>query len=118
MLEIPIQPVPNQSLTVVVNQINCKINLNTRTKPNYFNLDLDLEEREFVLYFDLEANSSSITRATICENLTPLIKQDYLGFSGNFIFVDLEGDSNPFYEGLGSRFRLLYLENLNNVQLF
>jgi hypothetical protein len=32
-----------------------------------------------------------------------------MGFIGNLLFVDTQGSSDPTYDGLGSRFSLVYL---------
>ena len=33
----------------------------------------------------------------------------YTGFIGNLLFIDTQGNSDPSYDGLGSRFSLVYL---------
>jgi hypothetical protein len=34
----------------------------------------------------------------------------YTPFVGDFVFLDTQGTSNPFYTGLGTRYQLIYLE--------
>jgi hypothetical protein len=115
MIQIPINNVPNQSFNVTLETVLCKITLQSKDNPQgYTN---DVKALESSLYFSLETNNNEITNATICENLNPLIKQDYLGFSGNFLFVDTQGGSNPFYNGLNTRFLLVYLTDEEYAQL-
>ena len=43
-------------------------------------------------------------------NRTLLVREAYLGFIGDFAIVDLQGQDDPDYTGLGNRFVLVYLE--------
>jgi hypothetical protein len=103
MLEIPIKPVPSQNLSIVLDKEICKINIYVRGDH---------------LYFDLIVGTTSITRCTIALNAVPLVKQNYLGFAANFIFIDTHGRDNPVYTGLGTRYKLIYLTEEENAQLF
>ncbi len=100
MQEIPIKAVAAQNFYVIINEQICSINIYTR--GNY-------------LYFDLAVNNASITRCTICRNIAKLVKQDYLGFNQNFIFLDTQGETDPFYTGLGTRYKLFYLDAEENA---
>lgn len=106
MQEIPLQPVPNQNFTIVLEQIICKINLYLLGTH---------------LYFDMDANNTVLTRSTICENANKLIKQPYygvdVGFFGNFLFIDTVGQNDPEYLGLGTRYKLIYLTGDEVAQL-
>lgn len=63
------------------------------------------------LYFDLRLNGQDIVLTRICRNRQRLlIDAGYRGFVGDFAFVDLHGEDEPFYTGLGARFVLVYLE--------
>ena len=44
----------------------------------------------------------------ICQNRNWIARSLYLGFSGNLI-IDNQGDADPDYTGLGSRYSLIYL---------
>jgi hypothetical protein len=103
MKEIPLKPVANQSLTYVDN--NLIFNIKLYTMSDY-------------LYFDLGVNGTTITQTTICRNIAPLIKQRYLGYRGNFAFLDTQGQSDPVYTGLGSRFVLLSLDEAESGKFF
>jgi hypothetical protein len=38
------------------------------------------------------------------------VRSAYLGFVGDLMFQDLQGTDAPTYDGLGSRFQLVYLD--------
>lgn len=94
MQQIPLQPVPSQTLQVNLAGQNCEIAV-------YLLRDN--------LYVDLSVNGSLISSAVIAQNNNPLVPTVYLGFLGNIQFLDLQGTSDPTYDGLGSRYVLLYL---------
>lgn len=95
MLNIPLQPFPNQS-----------INVNLAGQ----NSTIDLYQREDALYCNLFVNGALIIGGVICENLNRIVRDLYLGFVGDIGFFDTQGVSNPDYAGLGTRFLLIYLE--------
>jgi len=39
-----------------------------------------------------------------------LVNDVYLGFSGDLEFVDTQGTDDPTFDGLGTRYQLVYLE--------
>ncbi|WP_425333611.1 hypothetical protein [Escherichia coli] len=39
-----------------------------------------------------------------------MVRYSYLGFKGDLIFIDNDGESDPRWEGLGSRYLLYYIE--------
>lgn len=97
---IPLNPVPNQTLQIVLAGQNCQITV--YTAPNG------------LLFIDIEQNDAPVRVGVIAENLNKIIKYLYFGFSGDFVFVDtqpdpINGASDPLYAGLGTRFLLLYL---------
>lgn len=44
----------------------------------------------------------------------PLVSREYAGFSGNLLFIDTQGDKDPDYLSLGSRYSLVYLTAAEN----
>lgn len=94
MLTIPIQPVPSQTLSTVLNGQGCQIFVYKKGES---------------LFFDLNSNGVDIVTTVIARDMVPLVCIEYTGFSGNIIFMDLQGKSDPEYTGLGKRFILLYL---------
>jgi hypothetical protein len=116
MLTIPLNAVPNQRLTSTINSQGVQINV---------------YQKRYGLFFDLYLNNVAVVTTVMCENLNRLVRNTYLGFVGDLLFLDsqprgpvvpphpytgytlpplgsLEG-SDPFWEGLGDRFHLIYL---------
>ena len=94
MLLIPIQPVPSQILATMLNGQNCQ---------------LFIRKLGSNLFVDINSNGVDIVTTVIARDMVPLVCIEYTGFSGNIIFMDLQGKSDPEYTGLGTRFILLYL---------
>lgn len=92
---IPTQPIPNQSLQVQLN--NQAIALN-------------IYQQAYGLYVDVYLNNALVIAGVIAENLNRIVRSLYLGLSGDFLFVDTQGSTDPVYTGLGNRYQLLYLE--------
>lgn len=93
-LQVPLQPVPSQQLQVVLGGQNCQIAVYLIGS---------------FLYVDLAVNNSDISTAVLALNGVFLVPTVYFGFIGNLIFVDTAGSSDPTYDGLGSRYVMLYV---------
>jgi hypothetical protein len=93
MMLIPLSPVAAQTLSVVVDNQACQI---------------AVYQRRTGLFFDLLFNGIAVCTTVLCQNLAPLLVQQYQGFIGTFAFLDTQGDTAPMYLGLGSRYQLLY----------
>lgn len=111
---VPLAPNPNQTLQIVLAGQNCAIEL--RTLDGYAVTDnVDFSGSQKYIAFTLDVAGVSITRAQNCLNLKRLlINRQYLGFAGDFMFVDtqpdpLTGPADPQWEGLGTRWQLIYL---------
>ncbi len=91
---VPIQPLPNQTLQVQLNGQPCTLNIFQYT---------------FGLFMTVYVGDTLIIATVPCENFNRIVRSLYLGFSGDFVFLDLEGTTDPVYTGLGSRYVLLYL---------
>ena len=96
---VPLQPVPNQTLQIVLANQNCQINA---------------YQTPAALFMDLLVNDQPIILGQICQNLNRIVRLLYRGFSGDFVFNDTQpdpdsGPADPSYSGLGSRFQLIYL---------
>lgn len=70
-----------------------------------------LQQKRQGLLVDVNMNGIDIVTSALALNETPIVCREYLGFPGNLIFVDLEGNSDPTFDGLGDRFNLVYLES-------
>ncbi len=95
MFEIQVQSTPNQTFQVQLDGQSCTLNI---------------YQQAYGLYMDVLINGVLIIGGVICENLNRIVRSLYLGFSGDFIFVDTQGSDDPIFTGLGSRFVLIYLE--------
>lgn len=94
MLIVPLQAVPNQALTITLNDQVCQI---------------DVYQKAFGLFVDLYVNNSLVIGGVIAENLNRIVRSLYLGFSGDLAFIDNQGTTDPVYTGLGTRYSLAYL---------
>lgn len=93
-MEIPLQPVPAQSLTC-----------NTDGGQA---LQISLYQKGAHLYADVTCDGVAVATGAICLNGVRIVKATYLGMVGNLAFIDSHGDADPVYTGLGSRFGLIY----------
>jgi hypothetical protein len=94
MLLIPLQAVPNQTLQVQLGGQNCTLNV---------------YQFLYGLFIDVLVNNQVICTGIICQNLNRIVRYAYLGFVGDFTFFDTQGETDPIYTGLGSRYQLFYL---------
>ncbi len=92
--QIPLQAIPNQSLNPSIGGQAVQINL---------------YQKSTWLFMDVLVDNAPIVSGTICENLNRIVRDTYLGFVGDFVFLDTQGSSDPTYQGLGTRFLLFYL---------
>lgn len=93
MKVVPIQPVPSQTVKVILGNQNVQITLRHQSQG---------------MFVDVISDGVTLTSATIARDAVPLMPRDYLSFAGNLIFVDTQGADDPVYTGLGSRFQLVY----------
>lgn len=94
--KIPLQAVPNQTLTVPLVGQTC---------------DLNIYQLSSGLYIDVFLGGGVVILGVICQNKNPIVRDAYLGFPGDLAFFDtLGGDIDPDYTGLGNRFQLVFLE--------
>lgn len=94
MLKIQTNAIPNQTFKTVVDNQNCTITLRTLGGK---------------LYFSLKINDTQIISNQICQNQTKLVPFAYLGLLGHFFFVDEKGSSDPTYDGLNTRYFLMFV---------
>ena len=94
MLNIPIQAVPNQTLTVLLDGNSYKIGIKSIGDE--------------LMSIDIEKNNITLIQG---QRMVPsffLIPYGYLGQDGNFSLITEEGDY-PFYEKFGVSQSLIYL---------
>lgn len=94
MQEVPLQAIPVQIVSAVIAGQNCQISLWQRTRG---------------LFVDINVNGEDVVNGIIARDAVPIICRDYVGFVGNLLFLDTQGRDDPEYTGLGSRYRLCYL---------
>lgn len=104
MQVIPAKPIANQTMQVQLNGQACT---------------LTLFQSNYGLFMTVAIGSTIIISNVLCENLNRIVRDLYLGFSGDFVFFDTQGSSDPVYTGLGSRWQLVYLApaDLTNLGL-
>lgn len=103
ILEIPTTANPNRTIKIILNEQECTLTL--RQKGEH-------------LYLDLTVDDTAVCRGAVCLNLVPIVQVAQNTFSGNLVFVDNESDTAPNYDGLNSRYFLVYYsddEELTNV---
>lgn len=105
--EVPLSATASQTLSINLGGQPCQIALQT--------LGLGQDAH---LYFSLSVSGSPIVTNRVCRNLQLLLADaQYYGFQGGFMFVDnqavvgqeLQTGVDPFYQGLGTQFELVYL---------
>ena len=94
MSAIPLQPVPAQSVKTILGGQNCLIRVYQKTQG---------------LFVDLVSDGQPVVTCVIARDAVPLVCREYVGFVGNLIFVDTQGDADTTHDGLGSRFILIYI---------
>ncbi|MCW9309511.1 hypothetical protein N5F18_26425, partial [Klebsiella pneumoniae] len=57
---------------------------------------------------DLFNKAKPIFQGVLCLNCVYLVRYKYLGFSGDLVFVDSKGTADPYYDEIGTRFKLYY----------
>lgn len=96
-VSIPLQAVKSQVLTVQLGGQSTRLKVYTRT---------------FGLYVDVYVNNVLIIGGVVAQNMNRIVRSTYLGFLGDLYFSDTQGSDDPVWTGLGSRFLLLYDEDL------
>ena len=95
MQVVPLTPVPSQTFDVQLANQSCR---------------LSFYQKSTGMFMDVFLSGTLVIGGVLCQNKNRIVRSLYLGFSGDFIFVDTQGDANPDYTGLGRRFVLIYLE--------
>ncbi len=95
---IPLQSLPSQRVSVVVGGQQCQFSVYQKAGR---------------LYFDLSVNGESVCNTRLIRNGVFMLRQQYFGVIGDFMVIDQTGQSDPEYTGLGARWVLVYV---NEVQ--
>ena len=90
---VPLVNIPAQEISLVLNNQDCTIAVYMRGTH---------------LYADLIVNDQQIVSGMLCHTGQPVVAYEYMDFSGNLYWVDTQGQEDPVYEGIGTRFYLVY----------
>ena len=90
---LSLQPLPAQTFEVTLGGQDCEISL---------------QQMATGLFASLNVSGVQVIAGRYCNDRVSLVRYAYLGFSGWLYFVDAQGGNDPSYEGLGSRFILVY----------
>ena len=92
MKNIPILPIASQTLFVSLDQQSCEV---------------AVYQKSTGVYLDLSVDGVAVATGILCRDRVRIIR--YGGLSGDLMFVDTQGASDPQHTGMGSRWLLLYL---------
>jgi len=96
MKTIPLLPGVSQIVSTALNGQYCLITI----RGNYFGV-----------FVDLSINDIDIKHGAIALNNVPMFTDTYLGFNGQLMIQDTQGNDDPVITEIGSRFKLRYLES-------
>lgn len=108
MQVVPLQAVPNQAVSIALNGQNCQIQVFQKTTPDGYD----------ALYVNLFVDDALVVGGVIARNANLIVRDLYLGFSGDLAFWDSQGTPqpdgstapmDPTYDGLGGRYVFYYL---------
>lgn len=97
---IPLNATPAQTFNILLDGQKCTITL-------YW--------RQVRFYLDLAVGNTPICVGAICQNRASIVQSTAQGltqaqsFAGSLHFFDSTGDAPPHWQGLGSRFQLLFI---------
>ncbi len=92
---VPLLATPSQTLSVRLGGQACKVHVYAKATG---------------VYLDLYAADVLVVGGVACRNGVRVVRDAYLGFTGDLAFVDTQGDEDPQYAGLGSRWILSYVD--------
>jgi hypothetical protein len=102
MLIVPLIATPSQTLTIVLGGQACKINV---------------YQKEPGIFVDLFVNDVVVIGGVVAQNKNRIVRYKYLGFSGDLMFADSQGNADPYYEGLGDRYQMSYFSDEEIAEL-
>ena len=90
----PVQAVPSQTLNIL---------------PNGQSVTLYIYQKSTGLFMDVFLSGALLIAGIRCAYNTYCIRETYWGLVGDFVWLDMQGTSDPYYTSLGSRFLLCYV---------
>lgn len=77
------------------------------------NVRLDIQQRTTGLYMTVWLDGTIVVAGIICQDRNWIVRHPYIGMPGDLAFADTQGTSDPTYDGLGTRYVLIYREGQN-----
>ncbi|MCG4273620.1 phage baseplate plug family protein [Acetobacter senegalensis] len=71
-------------------------------------IQIAVRQRSTGLYTDFWLANTRLLSGVLCQDRTWLVRDEAIGLPGDFTFADTQGTQDPTYDGLGSRYLLLY----------
>lgn len=93
VVQILLSSLPAQSLYVQLGNQTCR---------------LKVYQKMTGLYLDLDVDNVRVVSGALCRDRVWIVRDGYLGFTGDLAFVDGQGTSDPDYTGLADRYALLW----------
>ncbi len=90
---IPLVAVPSQTMSVQLGGQSCRISVRQRRTGVF----VDLYEQDVPIALGMKAIDRKF-----------MVRAAYTGFEGDLFFVDTQGEENPQFAGLGSRWQLAW----------
>lgn len=90
---VPLSATPNQQLITNLSNQRCLITVRTMGDD---------------MFFTLELPEGVVCENVLCVDRSQLVRAEYTGFIGDLAFIDIDGNDSPKYEGLGTRWFLVY----------
>lgn len=96
MKVIPLQAAPSQSVLTTLTGQNCQVNI---------------VQKWTGLFLDLYVDDALLLAGVLGRDRRLMVMNTYLGFLGDFMWLDNQGLTDPSYLGLapGGRYSLIYL---------
>jgi len=94
---VPLLPTPAQELSIPLGGQPCQLRVYAKALG---------------LYVDVFVNDALVIGGVIARNLNRIVRSEYLGFTGDLYFLDTAGNNDPQIAGLGSRYVLVYDDDL------
>lgn len=71
-------------------------------------IQITLRQRSTGLYADFYAGITRLLSGVLCQDRTWLVRDEAIGLPGDFLFADTQGQQDPDFTALGTRFLLFY----------
>lgn len=98
MQVIPVQDVFSQTLSFQINNQSIQLNI---------------YQNNYGLFMDVLVGDNAIISGVICQDRNSIVRDLYLGFIGDFCFMDTQGVNDPSSPGLGTRYQLCYMDTFD-----